>query len=68
MEWQPIETAPRDGTPVLAATSRSQYVAWNNGRSDMWVFVDDGRGNSFFFRPTHWMPLPPPPATQEPRR
>lgn len=61
-EWRPIETAPRDGTEVLAFarvdTEPLVRVAWlNHGR---W---DDGTGLSL--RPTHWVPLPDPPNNHQ---
>ena len=56
-QWQPIETAPKDGTSVL--TWCDPYVeicfmhgsVWITGRCD-----DFGEAET----PTHWMPLPPP--------
>jgi hypothetical protein len=54
MDWQPIETAPRDGTSVLAV--------WAYGAHEVvrWCGWWDANG---FTRPepTHWLPLPPPP-------
>jgi Lar family restriction alleviation protein len=68
MVWQPIETAPKDGTVVLAVTVEAQNpkarLAWFEGEG--WVriwksedFVVDGPRRWW---PTHWMPLPAPPA------
>lgn len=74
--WQPIETAPRDGSYFLAANqwgvwvcqyepqARSGYVFENPWHSVMLnhAHIDERvRGN----RPTHWQPLPAPPE-QEP--
>jgi len=66
-EWQPIETAPRDGTELLAwwpgPGMGLPAIGWqitNWGRiagSGMW-FAHSLVGK----QPTHWMPLPPPPA------
>ena len=70
MTWQPIETAPRDGTHVLLGgwdgvfgwSTEGRFIehdnnwwALNNDPSDHW-----GRA----LEPTAWQPLPPPPAAQ----
>lgn len=68
-EWQPIETAPKDGTEIIAfGFSRGDY-----GYDDeyTWTGVRWGRqgwattkptGRYFIgFAPTHWTPLPEPP-------
>lgn len=68
MTWQPIETAPKDGTVVLAITMEAQKpsarVSWFEG--DGWVRIWKpekfaGTGPARWW-PTHWMPLPPPPS------
>lgn len=66
MEWQPIETAPKDGTPILCFTPDEQFspitgidVLWfENGD---WLY----NANIVLDPPTHWMPLPPPPTQAE---
>ena len=65
MKWQPIETAPRDGTVILAAHSGAVFDAWWDGVS-AWVdgTTSDITDDFVEFYPTHWMPLPEPP-TQE---
>lgn len=62
-EWQPIETAPKDGSRILLLR-RQQIVCgyWRrNWGEPYWAHdahvVDDAR----WFPPTHWMPLPDPP-------
>ena len=62
-DWQPIETAPRDGGHVIV------YVVLGNDLPTVTL----GKWNVTFQRwdigwsgyvkgePTHWMPLPPPP-------
>jgi hypothetical protein len=77
--WQPIETAPRDGTIIdvwLGNVSKSDadfYCSPGTRRSPAWSW----RGDRFrplgglpgfemmttFVKPTHWMPLPNPPTT-----
>jgi len=70
-EWQPIETAPRDGTIFMAINMRG-----GNGFKHQFVFSDSlpegktwasdagwrnpGRDWPVYF--THWMPLPDAPA------
>ena len=56
MKWQPIETAPHDGTIFLAANAKHHWIGWmmTFGDLDNWKFVSSNR-----VRPaTHWMPLP----------
>lgn len=74
VEWQPIETAPRDGRPILIARHMGEF-GWVRG----WAHWEDVRGISgwiargFFEHPgvlgltapTHWMPLPAPPAASK---
>ena len=69
MKWQPIETAPEDGTEVLVYVWVSldqkhdmAVAAWRKGMWDM--FPADVKGKKRwreFGCPTHWMPLPEPP-------
>lgn len=64
-EWQPIETAPKDGTEIVghdAKTGTSHVTCvWRGG----WYDPDDHYySEAPEFIPTHWMPLPPPPTTQ----
>ena len=64
--WQPIETAPRDGTRFVSLIPlglRSGYYKpittyWCDGLRQP-AFVFDGWSTSP--QPTHWMPLPDPP-------
>ena len=56
-EWQPIETAPKDGTDVLVWCGGAMFIACMEvGR---WFF--DRTDYSVKPLPTHWMPLPPAP-------
>jgi hypothetical protein len=66
MDWQPIETAQKieGGIPILvfvpdsADTCGGVFMAdWSDTRETWRIYIDDGRLN-----PTHWMPLPNPPA------
>jgi len=76
-EWQPIETAPKDGTWVLLFVpaeipdeDRGRHICagqWSdqlNGRTapPRWMFAwFDGGYYGYAGPPTHWMPLPEPP-------
>lgn len=60
MEWQPIETAPRNGTEFLAATQYTysgpwvkQVVHWRGGKL---VFSSNLRPLEHW--PSYWQPLP----------
>lgn len=65
-DWQPIETAPRDGRPVLVGWTgswQSCRAVWN---LDRWVGLLPGGDNRLVGSaiilddaPTHWQPLPP---------
>lgn len=57
--WQPIETAPRDGTPILCRDNYeiAYVVEWFR---DGWIGADNR-----YWAPTHWQPLPAPPVTSE---
>lgn len=66
--WQPIETAPQDGTVVLAMLPDSdvpQTVRWSLKDGCWSVAFDDWhlRGRD---TPTHWMPLPAAPGFDVP--
>ena len=61
--WQPIETAPRDGTEILAWDGIGMKFAWRyEGR---WIYDIDMESPYLTpWHPTHWQPLPsPPPIT-----
>lgn len=61
-EWQPIETAPRDGRVILAGYWRDE--GWWSDLYDATPdeFAADDHGFTRDLAPlTHWMPLPEPP-------
>lgn len=67
-EWQPIETAPKDGTGILAWDSYDDHtvVFWSE-KARAWVLNVPGsycadRTHTF----THWMPLPSSPQKEQP--
>jgi hypothetical protein len=63
MEWQPIETAPKDKTRVLVLNKRpsghagSMHVAFWNSVDQLWITSS----NHNIKHVSHWMPLPNPP-------
>ncbi len=54
--WQPIESAPKDGTPFLAAIGPHVEMVHRSVQS--WVITNHGMA----VEPSHWMPLPSAPA------
>jgi hypothetical protein len=65
-EWQPMKTAPKDGSWILAASSSGEWarISWGRNRSGDLVWCSPGywwtEGDRKF---SHWMPLPDsPPA------
>ncbi len=67
VQWQPIETAPRDGTGFLACVGKWQTVCcWNKHRNN-WCAVAPGYPNYESGEyPTHWRPLPDPALSRPP--
>lgn len=78
MTWQPIETAPKDGTAILLCDEESGK--WDNQQWSScvvgWWDTDDepewrdngdmGCNGQCEYEPTHWMPLPEPPKPDTP--
>lgn len=56
-EWKPIETAPKDGTRILAYTNGAYAVALWSG--NYWATVPIV--SKMEIVASHWMPLPFPP-------
>ena len=80
-EWQPAETAPKDGTWILALNNRGNpaVVIWSewahhpNGRiSPGWIHpFSTGEASTFWNGGNgslleYWMPIPHPPGSQRP--
>lgn len=69
MTWQPIDTAPKDGTKVLLGRFVLNCPEGKNGRMavDFWHTVNPhgyegwGKFNTRYWPATHWQPLPTPP-------
>lgn len=60
-DWQPIETAPKDGTRVLLSAPRHLHMIGS------WLLVSGvynhqpawwSNNSPIYPQPTHWMPLP----------
>jgi hypothetical protein len=65
-DWQPIETAPKDGTeimvwPVRGMKGKTFLEAYHDGTSWVWCSIHYGTTNEI--NPTHWKYLPEPPKT-----
>ena len=72
MEWQPIETAPKDGSSILAWREgwyRPIYVRWVlNPRTGTEFWNDEIEWDAYELEnepPTHWLPMPGPPMKLE---
>ena len=70
MEWQPIETAPRDGTQIVIfgpdvqgpgapGCSTAEYYLRQDGSAFWEIFHDEKGRYTIMGVATHWVPLPP---------
>lgn len=58
MGWQPIETAPKDGTEIdVWCVDHRVANAWWCNADNKWRTYGDDR-ITWTHQPTHWMPLP----------
>lgn len=73
MSWQPISTAPRDGTPVLiympdAVEPCISLAMWSHcpedPLGDAWYEYWGDSNGPIDAEPSHWMPLPKPPSAE----
>ena len=72
-QWQPIETAPKDGHHLFWVVPREPDEQWLLDLGDKpliqtWApYVFKGRNQTWncLSKATHWMPLPDPPARRE---
>jgi len=66
-DWRPIETAPKDGTTIWACHWRMAHRGMLSFWEGRWQLVDELENlpKGYGFEPTHWMPLPEPPISQE---
>lgn len=73
--WLPIATAPRDadiwvyGLATVWTSSRpflwQGQAGWYDDDASWWTIAHDDKGEPLKVIPTHWMPLPAPPAPKE---
>ena len=66
-EWQPIETAPKNGTRVMVIefnrTDPIPITATCGVQHGRWHSIP----GAYALKPTHWMPLPAPPSLPTPK-
>ena len=64
-EWQPIETAPKDGSLIMIGrlgwAMPARWRFYETLGSGYWVFSNNQHIKKTDSQPTHWMPLPEPP-------
>ena len=77
MEWQPISTAPKDGSTILVFGVPEKHPSLESGFTGPvqvtahWDMIDEAfciTGGDWlgpFIKPTHWMPTPPAPKGVE---
>lgn len=69
VDWQPIETAPKDGSKFAATNGRlcyttlmmKYYLKWpheEGGPTYEEKLTGEDSSSLFPWNPTHWMPLP----------
>ncbi|WP_375187713.1 hypothetical protein [Sphingobium yanoikuyae] len=69
--WQPIETAPRDGTwfwalwPVHTVEDQQQATSWQPWHRSEEPRFCNSADSIDWCQPTHWRPLPDAPAIRE---
>lgn len=61
INWQPISTAPLDGTDVLVYDGYDVWKAWYNSVTGLWThsvaITKVQRKIQLFYEPTHWLPV-----------
>lgn len=70
MEWQPIETAPKDGTIIVGYGDKTGLVlmaclTFDRKDGGCNLFWEDMEGNAIEGELTHWVSLPPLPGEED---
>lgn len=62
--WRPIETAPKNGDPILIGCDRTQSIRWAVWSEGFWRDGQASVGGRIAGvpSPSHWRPLPEPPT------
>lgn len=60
-EWQPLETAPKDGRAILGFIPGWFAICGTWFQDGQWWMAAGQDGRMGCPPPTHWMPLPEPP-------
>ena len=67
-QWQPIESAPKDGTHILVCTAGSDYYAvtvhWFDNNWHETMSWDGELAIYELKKPTHWIGIPPTPEAK----
>jgi hypothetical protein len=61
MKWQPIDTAPQNGSVILVFCRDEVWVAYFIHSFGGRFIAHDRRPGYLILHPTHWQPLPEPP-------
>jgi len=64
-EWQPIETAPQDGTVIAGWNSTDNCITTVHWEHGYWILEYGERDGFCEWEPTHWISLPNPPTKIE---
>jgi hypothetical protein len=72
-QWMPIETAPKDGSVILAVNGPDVQCLYWHGKDNLDFEGDDGPFDCWmeydhecWILPKYWMPLPEPPKQETP--
>jgi hypothetical protein len=67
-QWQPIETAPKDGSTIIVGLGRHRdfpvLIVFYNRLYEIWLHYGEAK-LGLEVNATHWMPLPKPPAISD---